>query len=104
YGDRDHEEISIDDQLSSLVNDSVRRGGVLLIPSFAIGRTQVVLYYLRKLRDLGVIPDVPVYVDSPMAIDATDLYCRYADDHNLNMDLLTDSERCPLKYQGTHFT
>jgi metallo-beta-lactamase family protein len=64
-----------------IVNDTFKRGGVLIIPAFAVGRTQGLLYYLRKLMKEDLIPDVPVYVDSPMAISATYLFYKYTDYH-----------------------
>lgn len=76
YGDKAHPDTPIEEQFEMLVNDTVARGGVLLIPSFAVGRTQIVLYYLRQLQEQKRIPELPVYVDSPMAIDATTTYCR----------------------------
>ena len=97
YGDREHSPEPLEDQLAAVVVQATERGGALLIPSFAVGRTQQVLYYLRKLQDQKRIPDLPVYIDSPMAIDATDVYCRFGDEHNLNVNLLMDKEQCPLR-------
>jgi metallo-beta-lactamase family protein len=65
--------------LTRIVNDTFARGGVLLIPAFAVGRTQGLLYYLQKLMKEDKIPDVPVYVDSPMAISATYLFYKHPD-------------------------
>ena len=104
YGDREHGEAPIEEQLAPVVNAAVERDGALLIPSFAVGRTQHVLYYLRKLQDQKRIPEVPIYVDSPMAIDATAIYCRFGDEHNLNVDLLMDEQACPLRCRETRFT
>jgi metallo-beta-lactamase family protein len=64
------------------VNRVVKRGGSIVIPAFAIGRTQTFMYYLRQLENLQRIPKIPVYVDSPMALSATDLYLKYKDDHD----------------------
>lgn len=104
YGDREHGEAPIEEQLAPVVNAAVERGGALLIPSFAVGRTQHVLYYLRKLQDQKRIPEVPIYIDSPMAIDATAIYCRFGDELNLNVNLLMDDEACPLRCHKTRFT
>jgi metallo-beta-lactamase family protein len=72
YGNRDHETIDPKARLAAIVNDTVRRGGTVLIPAFAIGRTQHLLFLFRELRQNGAIPkDVPIYIDSPMAIQAT---------------------------------
>ena len=103
YGDREHGQTPIEDQLAPIVNAAVERGGALLIPSFAVGRTQHVLYYLRKLQDQKRIPNLPIHLDSPMAIDATAIYCRFGDELNLNVNLLMDEEACPLRCRETHF-
>ncbi len=93
YGARAHVADSFESTLESVVNATVKRGGVLLIPSSAIGRTQSVLFYLRKLESLKKIPSLPVYVDSPMAVDATEVYLKYKNEHNLNAQAL---EKSPL--------
>ncbi|MFQ5795013.1 MAG: MBL fold metallo-hydrolase RNA specificity domain-containing protein [Candidatus Bipolaricaulia bacterium] len=103
YGDREHPREPLEDQLAAVVTATVERSGALLIPSFAVGRTQQVLYYLRKLQDQKRIPDLPVYLDSPMAIDAAAIYCRFGDEHNLNVNLLMDEKECPLRCHQTHF-
>jgi len=61
----------------------VKRGGSIVIPAFAIGRTQTFMYLLKELENLQRIPKVPVYVDSPMALSATDLYLKHKEDHDL---------------------
>ncbi len=82
YGDRDHPAGSVADELASVINDTVKRGGVIVIPAFAVDRTQMLMYYLRELVDQKRIPVLPVYVDSPMAINVTDLYVRHPEDHD----------------------
>src|SRR5258708_8338112 len=74
YGDRDHEEGDPAALLADIVNRVVKRGGSIVIPAFAIGRTQTFMYYLRQLADETKIPIVPVYVDSPMALSPTETY------------------------------
>lgn len=72
YGDRDHPAEDPKDRLEAIVRETVARGGTLLIPSFAVGRTQHILYLLRDLQEEGrLAEDVPVYVNSPMAAEAT---------------------------------
>ena len=73
YGDRRHEETT-DDDLAAAVSRTLARGGSCLLPAFAVDRTPVVLMTLARLQDEGRIPDVPVYVDSPMALHALDVY------------------------------
>ncbi len=68
--------------LASVVNRVAKRGGSIVIPAFAIGRTQTFMYYLRQLEDQQRIPKLPVYVDSPMALSATDLYLKHPEDHD----------------------
>ena len=70
--------------------------GCLIIPSFAVGRTQEIIYSIRALEDQGKIPPIPVHIDSPMAIDATDVYCAHSEEHDLDMKLLSDAKLCPL--------
>jgi len=83
YGDRDHEAGDPAEMLAAIVNRVAKRGGSIVIPAFAIGRTQTFMYYLRQLEDQQRIPHLPVYIDSPMALSATDLYLKHAEDHDL---------------------
>jgi metallo-beta-lactamase family protein len=94
YGDRRHPQIDIWEQLADIVNDTVKRGGVLLVPSFAVGRAQTLQHMLATLMREGRIAEVPIFLDSPMAIDVSDLYCRYADQHRLS-----DAD-CRLMYRA----
>jgi len=73
YGDRRHEETT-DEDLAAAVRRTIARGGTCLLPAFAVDRTPVVLMTLARLQDEGRIPDVPVYVDSPMALHALEVY------------------------------
>lgn len=104
YGDRTHGETAPAQALATAVNETVKRGGVMVIPAFAIGRTQEVLYYLRKLEAENLIPELPVFVDSPMACDATPLYLAHAEDHDLVMQSLIDRGVSPLATRRTQFT
>jgi len=74
YGNRLHNNETPEGDLAAVINGSVDRGGVLVIPSFAVGRTQQLLYTLRELEENKDIPSLPVYVDSPMAIDTTTVF------------------------------
>jgi metallo-beta-lactamase family protein len=76
---------------------------MLVIPAFAIGRTQDVLYYLKDLEAHGHCESIPVWVDSPMAIDATSIYVRNQDDHDLDMEALVDEGRNPLRAKNVTF-
>lgn len=83
YGNKANPYDDPEDDLTRIVNETFQRGGVLIIPAFAVGRTQGLLYYLRKLMKENKIPDVPVYVDSPMAISATYLFFKHMDFHKM---------------------
>jgi metallo-beta-lactamase family protein len=106
YGDRDHPEGDAAELLAQIVNRVVKRGGSIVIPSFAIGRTQTFMYYLRQLEDQQRVPVVPVYVDSPMAISATDLYVKHKEDHDLEFarEEGSDGKGDPLNVHEFHLT
>ena len=84
YGDRQHVPSDPAAELLAVVNRTVARGGTVVIPSFAVGRTQLILYYLWTCTQAGTLPDVPIYVDSPMAINAGELLRRHPDGHRLD--------------------
>jgi metallo-beta-lactamase family protein len=106
YGDRDHEAGDAAELLAGVVNRVAKRGGSIVIPAFAIGRTQTFMYYLRQLEDQQRIPRLPVYVDSPMALSATDLYVRHREDHDLEFARLegSDGKGDPLSVHEFHLT
>lgn len=85
YGDRRHEAADPYETIGGLVQQIVERKGVLLIPAFAVGRTQQIVLILRDLEDQGRIPRLPIHVDSPMAVDATDIYCEFETWHRLDV-------------------
>ena len=85
YGDRLHPTDDVITALANEVTQTIKRGGVLLIPCFAVGRVQMVLYYLYQLQQKHMIPDVPIYLDSPMAMSVTELYCKFPDEHILSI-------------------
>jgi len=84
YGDRRHPTGDPLEMFGALVTRVVERGGVLLIPSFAVGRAQLLLYCMHRLFESGQAPRVPVYLNSPMASDVTELFRRYHDEHRLD--------------------
>ncbi len=83
YGDRLHERTDPADALAEVIDATVARGGTVVIPAFAVGRAQMLLYYLWRLRTAGRLPDIPVYLDSPMAINASNLLGTHQRDHRL---------------------
>jgi len=105
YGDREHESGDAAALLADIVNRVAKRGGSIVIPAFAIGRTQTFMYILRQLEDEQRIPRLPVYVDSPMALSTTDLYVRYKDDHDTDFARLeADGKHDPLDVHEFHLT
>jgi metallo-beta-lactamase family protein len=101
YGDRTHPPASLE-SLARIVREAAERGGALLVPAFAVGRTQELIWMLRQLEEANRIPSLPVYIDSPMAINVSDIYCRHPEDHALDMKLLMDEKRCPLCCKQYH--
>ncbi len=87
YGDRLHSEEDPLKQIADAVNKTCERGGMLIIPSFAVGRAQSILYYIYCLKRDKKIPDLPVFLDSPMSISASELLCKYHNEHRLNDDI-----------------
>jgi metallo-beta-lactamase family protein len=80
YGDRVHAPIeSTEDALAHAINDTVAKKGKVIIPAFAVGRTQEIVYSLHKLHNAGRIPDMPIFVDSPLAVNVTDVFKRHAE-------------------------
>ncbi len=86
YGDRLHEGGDPADQLADVVSRVVARGGVVLVPAFAVGRAQQLLLLLGRLKAAGRIPNVPVFLNSPMAIDATRIFSAHPEEHRLSVD------------------
>lgn len=80
YGDRHHADADPAEALAAIVRDTAARGGAVVIPSFAVGRAQTILLLLGRARAAGLIPDIPTFLDSPMARDATELIGRHADE------------------------
>ncbi|MBI3670520.1 MAG: MBL fold metallo-hydrolase [Acidobacteria bacterium] len=101
YGDRDHPTDSPFDALTEVISRVTKRGGMIVIPAFAVGRTQTLMYVLRQLEDAQRIPHLPVYIDSPMAISVTDLYLRHHEDHDLQFSR-EESAGDPLNAHNVH--
>ncbi|HVW67852.1 MAG TPA: MBL fold metallo-hydrolase [Steroidobacteraceae bacterium] len=86
YGDRRHPQIDAQGELAAWISKACARGGVTLIPAFAVGRAQTLLLYIARLKERKQIPDIPVYLDSPMAVDASGIYGRLGSEHRLTQD------------------
>jgi metallo-beta-lactamase family protein len=97
YGGKLHPATSAEDALRDEVLRAKERGGALVVPAFAIGRTQEVLFTLRALEARGAIPQLPVFVDSPMALDATPMFLAHREDHDLEMAALLGAGDGPLR-------
>lgn len=98
YGNRHHDEQDPFTQLANLVGDVSSKGGVLLIPAFAVGRAQALQHLLASLMARGAIPKMPIYLDSPMAINVSDIYCKFGTQHRLT------SEECHRMCQVAAYT
>jgi metallo-beta-lactamase family protein len=90
YGNRRHDQTPLLEQIGDAFKETVRRRGVVLVPAFAVGRAQLVTLALRELMREGELPEVPIHIDSPMAIDATAIYSRHLYDCNLDGDVTAD--------------
>lgn len=96
YGDKEHDPAP-KQALIDAITRTLARGGTVLIPAFAVGRAQTLLYALHELRKQGVIDDVPIFLNSPMAADATEVFCAYSSEHRL------DAQTCRDICEGVHF-
>jgi metallo-beta-lactamase family protein len=97
YGDRAHDPEPIADQLERVIKSAVARGGAMVVPAFAVGRTQELMYHLAGLEKAKRIPQLPAYVDSPMAISATEIYCAHPEEFDGDMREMVMTRNCPLE-------
>jgi len=98
YGDRDHTPSRPLDELEAATKEAIDRGGMMLVASFAIGRCQQLVYLLRTLMAAGRLPEIPVWVDSPMAVEATEVFRRHVEEHDFTearMQGVADSMASP---------
>jgi metallo-beta-lactamase family protein len=86
YGNRLHEHTDPLIKLEQSLNKALKRGGIVIVPVFAVGRAQEMIYYLHQLKQAGRIPDVPMYLNSPMAVDASEIFNRHCGEHRLSVD------------------
>jgi len=103
YGDRLHGNEDPKEVMARIINESIRRGGVLLIPSFAVGRTQELLYTIRELEEANRIPHLPIYMDSPLAIKATKIFSKNKQDFDLKSKTLELKGKNVLETAQLHF-
>ena len=97
YGNRLHGEIDSESQMARIINEAAHRNSPILIPAFAVGRTQEVLYMIRELEDQKRIPILPVVVDSPMAAQATQINNRFTEEHDREYASILAHKRHPLR-------
>lgn len=84
YGDRIHAPVDPETELADAINSAANRGGVVIIPAFAAGRAQVLLHFIARLKQRKAIPDLPVFLNSPMATDVTRIYLAHEGEHRLS--------------------
>ncbi len=95
YGNREHA-AEPEADLARVIRETAQRGAALIVPAFAVGRSQELLWRIRELEVAGRIPSLPVYADSPMALNVTDVYRRHPEEHDLEMATLMNSKARPL--------
>ncbi len=103
YGNRDHPHEDVQPQLAKLIRSTVERGGSVVVPAFAVERTQKFLFVIKELMESNQIPRVPVFTDSPMAIKAVEIFMKYAEEFNDEARTLVAKFGSPLNWQGFHF-
>lgn len=86
YGNRDHPDLDPGNELGPVIRRVAKRGGVVIIPAFAVGRSESLLLHLSRLRTRGEIPDIPVFLNSPMAVNVSEMYRRHRDEHRVNAE------------------
>ena len=105
YGDRDHEhQGSIEQQLEVIANDTINRGGNLVIPVFAVERAQEMMFFLSRLVHQNRIPDVPIFLDSPMAYDVTNIFRRFTGWLDDETRRSIEADAAPLQFPGLKLT
>lgn len=90
YGDRLHPKTDPLEEIGEVIRSTAAKGGSVVVPAFAVGRAQSMLYYIYHLKQSGSIPDLPIFLDSPMAISATKVLCQFHNEHRLSEKLCAD--------------
>ena len=101
YGDRLHDASNAELLLGQVIQRTAARGGIVVIPAFAVGRAQSLLYAIYRLKQRAEIPDLPIYLNSPMAIDMTDIYHRHRAEHRLSVEECTGMTRVATMVRTT---
>jgi metallo-beta-lactamase family protein len=105
YGDRAHrQDGDVEEQLCDVINETFRRGGNVVIPTFAVERAQEVMYFISRLVHANKIPAMKVFLDSPMAVDVTDIFLDYRECFDEETARMIDSQQPPLRFPGLQMT
>jgi metallo-beta-lactamase family protein len=103
YGNRVHPKDDPRPELAQLITAAVNRGGTVIVPAFAVERTQKFLFMLKELMETGQIPKVPVFADSPMAIEAVNVFLKHTEEFSEETKQLVQKYGSPLKWNGFSF-
>jgi len=103
YGNRDHPDTDPRPQLAQLITQTVQRGGSVVVPAFAVERTQKFIFILKQMMEDGQIPRVPVHIDSPMAIQAVQIFLKHTEEFTDDTKALIEKYGSPLQWQGFYF-
>ena len=103
YGNRVHPHDDVRPHLAEIISQTVQRGGSVMVPAFAVERTQKFLFLIKELMESNQIPRVPVFIDSPMAIKAVEIFVKYAEEFNEDARRLVKKYGSPLNWEGFHF-
>ncbi len=104
YGNRLHESIlEAEDKLAEIVNETAKHGGKILIPAFSLGRTQEVVFSLHRLSDAGRIPNIPIYVDSPLSVNVTEVFKKHAKGLDEEAQVFLDDDKDPLGFKSLKY-
>lgn len=105
YGNRLHQPIGpVKKKLANLVNRTIGRGGHIVMPAFAVGRTQQVVMLLHELIDAKTIPDIPIFVDSPLAVNVTDVFRKHEEEWDDGPRAFADLDKDPFGWKRLHYT
>ena len=103
YGNRQHPDTDPRPELAKLIRETVQRGGCVVVPAFAVERTQKFLFMLKELMESGQIPRIPIFCDSPMAIKAVDIFLKHSEDYTVQAADLIKKYGSPLTWPGVTF-
>lgn len=103
YGNRAHPDTDPRPQLAELIKQAVQRGGSVVVPAFAVERTQKFVFMLKEMMEAGQIPRVPVHIDSPMAIQAVQIFLKHTEEFTDDTKALIAKFGSPLQWQGFYF-